>query len=108
MKKIGGGSNICSEESLKTGDYIKHAINFADKIKKQIEEISPEIIICFSPDIYRFMGQYIYPYNGVENCYHYEGKIIVKGYHPAASKSIEEYFVKPVNSCIKQILNLRD
>ena len=46
LKKIGGGGTAESYKSHRTLSYSCHAQKFENRIKKQIEEIKPSIIVC--------------------------------------------------------------
>lgn len=46
LKKMGGGGTAESDKSYSTLHFSCHARKFRDKIKGQIEEIKPSIIVC--------------------------------------------------------------
>ena len=104
MKKLGGDSSTNGKKSQKTIDWSKHGEIFVEELKKQIENISPKIIVCCGPDVFTIFNSFLSEENKSKIDSYYDEvtkRIIINGFHPKASKSIEDYYVKPINNCIR-------
>lgn len=108
LKKLGGGGYADKEKSSYTVHYKEHCEEFALQIKEQIEMISPDIIVCCSPEVYDNLNRKVFGFKKKQGNFpiYNENILIVEGYHPTYENRVKEdfkylFYADVINCCYK-------